>query len=114
MIRILLLVVVIAVGAATGARAQLPGQYNPATPTLPSPPLPSTPPAATPGLTPIPPILGKSSRQGVPNTVPRLEVGRAARASHGDRAIRCNHQAVALGVPPGQIGQYTQQCADAE
>jgi hypothetical protein len=34
--------------------------------------------------------------------------------SFGDRAARCVHHGTAFGVPPGQIGQYTRECAQGQ
>jgi len=84
--------------------------YNPAMPAVPPPILPPTPPAATPGMEAPPPLIGESSRTSQ-HTVPRgMGVGSPARETHNDRAIRCAHQAAAVGVPAGASGQYVQQC----
>jgi len=40
----------------------------------------------------------------VPGAPPKID-------SFGDRAARCVHHGTAFGVPPGQIGKYTSECA---
>lgn len=89
------------------AQAQI---YNPATPVVPSPPPPPIPPAAQPGMAPIPQVIGKSSATDQGAARPRIGESRPARETHNDRAIRCAHQAAALGVPAGARGQYIGEC----
>lgn len=94
---------------ATTAVAQV---YNPATPGVPPPILPATPPQAVPGMAPPPPVIGESSRTTQTKLPPSISLGRPARETHNDRAIRCTHQGAALGVPAGAQGQYTRECVN--
>ena len=53
-----------------------------------------------------------------PQLVPRasglpVEVPRGGKNdSFGDRATRCMHAGAAAGVPPGEIGTFTRDCAN--
>ena len=87
--------------------------YNPAGPIVLAPPPPPTPPAATPGMEPPPPLIGRNSATDQTRARPNIAPGVPARESVQDRAVSCSHQAAALGVPAGAVGQYTRDCINA-
>lgn len=104
-----MLVALILAATISSAAAQV---FNPATPVVPSLPPPPTPPAATPGMNPPPAVIGQDSRTDQGAARPRIGVGNPSRETQNDRAIRCSHQAGALGVPPGARGQYVAECVN--
>jgi hypothetical protein len=96
--------------AALTASAQV---YNPATPTAPPPILPATPPIAVPHMEPQPPLVAPNSASDQGRANPRILPGLPSTETSNDRAIRCSHQGVALGVPAGQIGEYIRECVNS-
>jgi hypothetical protein len=103
--------------AATGALSQnVPyGDFPGVQPPVPAPP----PPAVAPGPAAPRPQPAPSPRAGAPSSilVPRLgerpvEVpGHRPGDSFSDRINRCIHYGTAAGVPPGEIGSFSAQCA---
>lgn len=96
--------------AASGSPAQV---YNPATTGLPPAPiLPATPPQAIPGMAAPPAVIGESSRTSQ-HAIPKgMSVGRPARETHNTRSSRCAHQGAAIGIPPGEMGEYIGECVN--
>jgi hypothetical protein len=100
MMRTLFLMALLALAGASPAAAQSFNTGPRSVPLAPgsAPPLTApAPPATAPG--PMQPPLG------APGAPPSLD-------TWGDRAARCVHYGTAMGVPPGQIGAYTSECAN--
>ena len=110
MSRTIVAALVFALVGATSSSAQI---FNPNINPVPSLPPPPTPSIAVPHLEPVPPVLGRSSASP-PQRAPQLGLGAPTRPSFSDRALSCTHQAGAIGVPPGSIGQYTRECVNSQ
>lgn len=110
-------VLILAVAATIAAVAAAPAQYNQfpgVQPPVPSPNSPP-PPAIAPG--PAAPSAMPRADQSRTRLVPRrdrppVEVPLGKNDSFGDRATRCMHYGGAAGVPAGEIGSFTRECAN--
>ena len=118
MLRLGLAVVMVSLQLAAAGAQQPYGSFPQVAPPVPTPAQPNVPRdlGGAPAMPQAPTIA--SPRAVPPNLVqrpvgPPVEVpGARPGDSFGDRATRCMHYGSAQGVRPGEIGQFTRECAN--
>ena len=119
MLRLGLAVVLVALQLAAAGAQQPYGNFPQVAPPIPAPAQPNVPRSlgGAPAVPQAPTVAGPS--QAVPPNLvqrpagPPVEIpGHRPGDSFSNRATRCMHYGSAAGVPPGEIGQFTRQCAN--